>query len=135
MLDKARISAIGNDLRDALKAVAEKHNLNLTKSNISFATDFFNLSCTFGDKDELGDANPLYRVTMQRKGHEFGLSIEDIGKKFMTRQGEVEIIGMRGSHVIGKQENGRLYKYDPVTVAGLLGQKPTALRLAVGGRS
>lgn len=135
MLDKNRISVIGDDLRAALRAVAEKHNLNLTKSNISFADEFFNLSCTFGDKDELGEENPLYRIGMQRKGHHYGLSVDDIGTKFATRQGEVEVRGMRGSYVIGKQPNGKLYKYDPVTVAGLLGKKSAVLRLGTFARA
>lgn len=136
MIDKDRIHQIHQEIDAALGVIAKKHNLVIVRSYIGYESDNFRLTATFGDKAEVGENNPIFIKNLRRHGPAFGLDTTDLGKKFVTRQGEFEVLGMRGRNVVAKRTDGQLYSYDPHTVAGLLGKKPfrDALVNALGGR-
>jgi hypothetical protein len=125
-ITKQNIAIIHKDIREALEAVAKKHNLSLGSSNITYdanGTGFKLKQIEFLSKDVMGDVDPTFFRDMQRNGFSQGLSTDDIGKKVVFGTRTYEIMGMKGRvTVIGKLISGdnKLYKLDPKDVYALL---------------
>jgi hypothetical protein len=102
-LTKDQVAAIHNDLRTVMQAVCEKHNLTMANTHITYSDVGFKLTGEFGSKDELGDINPILHKDMSRHGWKFGLSVDSIGREFVSGVRTFKIEGMRGyTFVIAK---------------------------------
>jgi hypothetical protein len=122
MLTKENIAIIYSDIRQALEAVAKKHNLSIAKTLISYRSTGFKLTGEFGDKSELGEINPLFHKDTVRYGRTIGMTVSDIGKTIKIGTRSYEIQGMRGRNwVIGKDfADGKIYKLRPEDVKAKL---------------
>ena len=117
MLTKDTIKTIHADLTEALRMVAEKHNLSVGRTHITYDSDGFKLTGQFGDKSQMGEVNPTYFNDMKRYGRVYGFTTDDISKE-VTMGARIYVIqGMKGRSLIGKNKSDeKLYKLDPLLV-------------------
>jgi hypothetical protein len=100
---KEQAALVHADIRAALEAVAAKHNLSMVKTHVLYSNEGFKFTGEFGDKNTLGDIDPILFKDMKRHGWKFGFAVEDIGKEFQSRGRTFKIEGMRGyTYVVAK---------------------------------
>jgi len=103
MFDKTTLTAIQADIQAALKAVAEKHNLSMSGTKISYTERDFKLTCNFGDKAATGGfaIDPVALRNLQRNGFMYGLKAEQAGKEFeVPGKGTCILHGLRGKNAL-----------------------------------
>lgn len=108
MADRCR--AVRTDIDAALAVVAAKYGVNLTLGSAVFYDDG-----TIKFKDltvaDAKYAEPAFVIDMKKHGAYFGLTVADIGKRWVhlgIGHEEFELMGMKGRDtVIGKMIKGR----------------------------
>ena len=128
MIDKARIQTIHADLQATLKAFADKHNLTMSPFGMTYSATGCKFAVQLGDKDELGDADPILAKNTARFGNWYGLTVEDIGKGIATgfKFNAVPVVfeGMKNKNtVIYRTADGKRYRTDAARFATANGRK------------
>jgi len=120
MLTKSTVQEIQADLSAALKAVAEKHNLSMSGTKISYTSTDFKLTCSFGDKTATGgvEVDPVLFRNLQRNGFMHGLDTTMINREISTPQGVGTMQGLRGAKAVIKiKSTGKSYLFPAAWVA------------------
>lgn len=116
----SQVADLQRKLNAVLAKFAAENNLTVGASKISYAEDTFKATVQFGDKDSIGNVNPKYINDLDRRGWQFGLKREDIGREVKTTRGTMSFQGMSASKAILKDSTGAMWKFDPTTAAKLL---------------
>jgi hypothetical protein len=123
-LDKLTVALIQKDIQAALKAVADKHNLSMSGSRISYSSTDFKLGCTFADKSATGgeEVNPDLVRNLKRNGFMYGFTMEDLNLEFMIPgKGQVKFQGLRGKFAVVKViSTGQSYRYEAPLIASMV---------------
>jgi hypothetical protein len=122
-MEKTRVATIHNEIEAALKIIAEKHNLSIAKTHITYHATGFKFAGEFGDKSAIGEVNVLYFKDLQRYGHYHNLTAADINKKFTKGDREYEFQGMKGRDWAICKWDDKMWKVRPSEVTQLLALK------------
>lgn len=124
-LNPAKIKNIHEDIKAALKLVAEKHGLSLSEaSRISYSANSFKFTAEFGETLTVGDAtvDPKFARNAERFGTFQGLGRTVIGRSFQHPSlGEVTYVGMTSRNkAVVSTPVGKMYRLDAQRVADAL---------------
>lgn len=118
IITKQNIAQISKDMEEALKAVAAKHGLQLSKKPIRYDSNGFKMTCEFVTVSSLAEttaelpgAPSAYRPddlkNFDRHSWKFGLSRDHLGKKALISGENVRLVGMAGySRLMLQRDNG-----------------------------
>lgn len=117
-ITKDNIAQISKDLEDALKAVAAKHGLQLSKKRIRYNSDSFTMTSDFVTTTSLAETTAelpgqasAYRPddlkNFNRHSWKFGLNQDHLGKTALISGENVRLVGMAGySRLMFQRDNG-----------------------------
>ena len=120
MLNKDKARQIHEDINAALKAVADKHGLNVGGGSLRYTTTDFKFATTFALKGQTGEVEVDPKLVMNHKRFAFYVGLGDkLGKTFNdTRLGEVTYVGMTSrDKAICRAKDGKMYKFAAEVVA------------------
>jgi hypothetical protein len=129
MIDKNRIKTIHADLNAVLKKFAEDNGLTVSPFNMTYSATGFKFACQMGDKDELGDVDPVLAANTRKFGLWYDLKIEDCGKDFNYGIEKVTFCGMKNKNTAIYRKNGQLFRCDATRFAAAIGRKVTQIDL------
>lgn len=97
MIDAAKAKLIHDEINAAIRAVANKHGLNVMLGGLRYSADSCKFSgATFADKTLApSDTDPRWLINLKRFGHWFDFSTKDIGTKFQFNNEAVEFVGLK----------------------------------------
>jgi len=124
MQDKQTVRNISKDIEEALKAIAEKHNLALTYKGVRYTgttivpkIEFFSKDSSSAESKEAHDWNIFHRL--------YNLPKEWLGQK--TEDGRMTIIGISRSKrkypIIMEDAKGNHYKTSPDDIKRRMGEE------------
>lgn len=120
---ETQIKLIHSDIQAAMKAIAEKHNVTVAPSRVTWTAADFSYKVVFGDKSSSSSANPEYARNLIRNGFMYGLDASMIGKSITIGTKNLVLDGMRGRKAALKDADGKGWLYDPSVVAQLMAKK------------
>lgn len=114
MIDKSKIKAIHSDLDATLKAFAAKHNLTVSPFNITYSPSGFKCTVQMGDKNELGEADPVLARNLERHGFWYNLDKSMLKKEFNFHGQKVILEGMKNKTTViyRSSVDGKLWRTD-----------------------
>lgn len=112
MIDKQRITDLHAELNKVLKDFAEANGLSVSPFNVSYSASGFKCGIEFGDKDEIGEADPILAKNLKKFGFWFGLSTDDLNKEFVFGPRKVMLMGMKNRKdvVFKDKADGKSYR-------------------------
>lgn len=123
MIDKKRITTIHADLNAVLKKFAEDNGLTVSPFNITYSATGFKFAAQMGDKDELGDVDPVFAANTRKFGLWYDLKIEDCGKEFSFGIDKVTFCGLKNKTTAIYMKNGQRFRTDANRFAQAIGRK------------
>jgi hypothetical protein len=113
MLDKIKVQAVHQDIREALEVVAKKYGLVLSeRTNIKYTATTFKFTAEFGDETETGSVDPKFYANARKYAWRADLDIEQLGKEIdIPMFGKATWIGMTGPSkiVVTAAKDGKNY--------------------------
>lgn len=100
-LNKAMIRRLANEFEDAMNEVAKKYGVEVDYKSARFTSDNGTLKYEVSTIGNDGTLNTREVSNLNRYGKQYGLSAEDLGRKFEYRNEVYEITGL----------NPRAHKY------------------------
>lgn len=97
---QTKAKEIYEDLKVVLAQFALKHDLNLGRVNMKYSEATFMLSTEFADRKIVGDVHPRLYNDLRHNGIRWGITEEDLHKKFEYADRQFEILGMKGKDKI-----------------------------------
>lgn len=112
-LTKEQVNALADDIRSALKNIADKHGMSFAMAGGTYSEDTLKLGkVQFTLNSVAGEVNPILFTDMKRYGGYHGLSIDLINKEVQLDGKTVIVLGMRGRNsVIWKYQNNGDSRY------------------------
>lgn len=125
-ITKDMLKQIREDINKALEPVGEKYGVKLTAGNASYTENNFTLKLEGAAVKEDGTVAAKDAEAFKRHAHLYGLSPDDLGRKFTSQGKEFTITGLNtksGKYpIIGRDSNGKGYKFGADMVKFFLSQ-------------
>ena len=120
MINELTVKTYQKELGELLEAFAAKHGLSKGHQRITYNDATFKFTVEFGDKNTVGDTNPVFYKECARFGFRYGLDVKQIGQTIKTLKGPMKFVGLKGKYAIVEDADKKLWKKDPIMVAALL---------------
>ena len=122
MFSKEELRLYRFEIEQALKEVADKHNVNIHAGNITYTDSSFKLTLEVNKKEVAG--KPFEQAQFEKYCLMFGFKPEDYGKQFVSNGKMFTITGFNlKAHkmpVLAKSIDGKGYKFPESTVKRLI---------------
>lgn len=94
--DRDNLKALRKDLEEALKQVAEKHNIQIVVGNASFTSNDVNWKIQMLAKDDSGKVHDRLAEDFKFYANALGMKPEDLGKEFTVGRDKYRLKGYNG---------------------------------------